>query len=61
MPLKHAKWITGIISLLLVLPIAIGLIGTLLPAFAYFPPLGEYDLSLSPWRDLFSQGNFTPV
>ena len=58
MPLKHAKWITGIISLLLVLPIAIGLIGTLLPAFAYFPPLGEYDLSLSPWRDLFSQGEF---
>ncbi|WP_417537873.1 ABC transporter permease [Marinomonas sp.] len=58
MPLKHAKWITGIISLLLVLPIAIGLIGTLLPAFAYFPPLSEYDLSLSPWRDLFSQGEF---
>lgn len=58
MPLKHAKWITGIISLLLVLPIAIGLIGTLLPAFAYFPPLGEYDLSPSPWRDLFSQGEF---
>ncbi|RCW95368.1 ABC transporter permease [Marinomonas foliarum] len=56
MPLKHAKWITGIISLLLVF--AIGLIGTLLPAFAYFPPLGEYDLSLSPWRDLFTQGEF---
>jgi putative thiamine transport system permease protein len=58
MPLKHAKWITGIISLLLVFPIAIGLIGTLLPAFAYFPPLGEYDLSFSPWRDLFTQGEF---
>lgn len=58
MPLKHAKWITGIISLLLVFPIAIGLIGTLLPTFAYFPPLGEYHLSLSPWRDLFSQGEF---
>ncbi|QUX92038.1 ABC transporter permease [Marinomonas sp. A3A] len=58
MPLKHAKWITGIIRLLLVFPIAIGLIGTLLPAFAYFPPLGEYDLSFSPWRDLFTQGEF---
>jgi putative thiamine transport system permease protein len=58
MPLKHAKWITGIISLLLVFPIAIGLIGTLLPAFAYFPPLGEYNLSFSPWRDLFTQGEF---
>lgn len=58
MPLKHAKWITGIISLLLVFPIAIGLIGTLLPAFAYFPPLGEYNLSFTPWYNLFAQGEF---
>ncbi|NLQ16197.1 ABC transporter permease [Marinomonas sp. M1K-6] len=58
MPLKHAKWITGIITLLLVFPIIIGLVGTLLPAFAYFPPLGEYDVSLTPWRNLFAQGEF---
>lgn len=58
MPLKHAKWITGIISLLLVFPVAVGLIGTLLPAFAYFPPLGEYNLSFTPWYNLFAQGEF---
>jgi putative thiamine transport system permease protein len=58
MPLKHAKWITGIITLLLIFPIVIGLVGTLLPAFAYFPPLGEYSISLVPWRDLFAQGEF---
>ncbi|MGO2234573.1 MAG: ABC transporter permease [Marinomonas sp.] len=58
MPLKHAKWITRIITLLLIFPIVIGLVGTLLPAFAYFPPLGEYSISLVPWRDLFAQGEF---
>ncbi|WP_219702784.1 ABC transporter permease [Marinomonas lutimaris] len=58
MPLKHAKWITGTISLLLVFPVAVGLIGTLLPAFAYFPPLGEYNLSFTPWYNLFAQGEF---
>ncbi|MBU2240722.1 MAG: ABC transporter permease [Gammaproteobacteria bacterium] len=58
MQLKHAKWITGIITLLLIFPIVIGLVGTLLPAFAYFPPLGEYSISLVPWRDLFAQGEF---
>ncbi|SHF59084.1 putative thiamine transport system permease protein [Marinomonas polaris DSM 16579] len=58
MPLKHAKWITGIITLLLIFPIVIGLVGTLLPAFAYFPPLGEYSISLVPWRNLFAQGEF---
>ncbi|WP_111636941.1 ABC transporter permease [Marinomonas shanghaiensis] len=58
MPLKHAKWITGIITLLLIFPIVIGLVGTLLPAFAYFPPLGEYTVSLAPWRNLLSQGEF---
>ena len=58
MPIKHAKWITGVISLLLIVPIIIGLVGTLLPAFAYFPPLDEYHFSLTPWRDLFAQGEF---
>ncbi|WP_421853150.1 ABC transporter permease [Marinomonas sp.] len=58
MPIKHAKWITGIITLLLIFPIVIGLVGTLLPAFAYFPPLGEYNLSFTPWYNLFAQGEF---
>ena len=58
MPLKHIKWITGFITALLILPIAIGLVGTLLPAFHYFPPLGEYGFSVSPWINVFSQGEF---
>ncbi|WP_236037081.1 ABC transporter permease [Marinomonas vulgaris] len=58
MPLIHTRLITWVMALVLMIPIAIGLIGTLLPAFQYFPPLGEYQLSLSPWRDLFSHGEF---
>ncbi|MDB4837707.1 ABC transporter permease subunit [Marinomonas sp.] len=40
------------------LPILIGLIGTLLPAFQYFPPIGEDHFSISPWVNLFSEGEF---
>ncbi len=58
MPLKHTKWITVFIALFLVLPIFMGLIGTLLPAFQFFPPLGEYTFSLDPWRNMLSQGEF---
>ncbi|TYL48103.1 ABC transporter permease [Marinomonas sp. IMCC 4694] len=58
MPLKYTSWITGGLSLLLLVPILMGLVGTLLPAFGYFPPLGEFYFTLSPWRDLFAQGEF---
>jgi len=34
-------------------PIFAGLIGTLLPAFGYLPPLGGDQFSLDPWRALF--------
>ncbi len=33
-------------------PIAAGLIGTVLPAFGYFPALGGTEPSLAPWRAL---------
>lgn len=58
MPLKHTQWITLLITALLILPIIIGLIGTLLPAFQFFPPLGEYFFSITPWQAIFSQGEF---
>jgi putative thiamine transport system permease protein len=35
-------------------PIAAGLVGTLLPAFGYFPPIGGFGWSLEPWRELFA-------
>ncbi|HAB15575.1 MAG TPA: ABC transporter permease [Verrucomicrobiota bacterium] len=35
---------------LLIAPVLAGLLGTLLPAFGYFPPLGGTTLSFEPWR-----------
>jgi putative thiamine transport system permease protein len=39
---------------LFLVPIGAGLIGTLLPAFGIFPPLGRSELSLDPWRQLLA-------
>ena len=58
MPLKHTKWITGVIAIFMTLPIFIGLVGTLLPAFQYFPPIGEYRFSLAPWQNMFAHSEF---
>lgn len=41
------------ITLLFVLPIILGLVGTLLPAFDYLPALSHYQFSLAPWYNLF--------
>jgi putative thiamine transport system permease protein len=38
----------------LVLPVAAGLLGTLLPAFGYWPALGGMEFTLAPWRELFA-------
>jgi putative thiamine transport system permease protein len=43
-----------ITAALFLAPIGAGLIGTLLPAFGVFPPLGRTALSLQSWRDLFA-------
>jgi len=58
MPLKHTKWITVLIASIMTLPIFIGLIGTLLPAFQYFPPIGEYHFSTEPWQNMFAKDEF---
>ncbi|MEO7393240.1 MAG: ABC transporter permease subunit [Ramlibacter sp.] len=47
-----APWIT--IALFL-LPVAAGLVGTLLPAFGYLPAIGGKQLSFDPWRALVDQ------
>src|SRR5258705_367410 len=39
--------------LILVVPVAAGLLGIALPAFGYLPVLGGADLSLDPFRELF--------
>ena len=41
------------------LPIAAGLVGTLLPAFGYLPAVGGRSLSLEPWRELVGYPGFT--
>jgi putative thiamine transport system permease protein len=35
-------------------PVAAGLLGTLLPAFGFLPPLGGTEIGLDPWRRLLS-------
>jgi putative thiamine transport system permease protein len=40
------------------LPIASGLIGTLLPAFGYLPAIGGHAFGLEPWRQLFDYPGF---
>ncbi len=41
-------------TLCLLAPIAVGLAGTILPAFHYLPALGSYHFDLTPWEKLFS-------
>ncbi len=45
----------GLTAALLLLPLAAGLLGTLLPAFGFLPALGGHSLSLDPWRALFAE------
>lgn len=47
------RWLPGLTTVLLLAPIAGGLLGTLLPAFGYFPTLGGTAFSLDPWRRLW--------
>ncbi|GAB3478283.1 ABC transporter permease [Marinomonas epiphytica] len=58
MTINFHRWGMIALALVLIIPISVGMIGTLLPAFHYFPPIGEYQFSLEPWRALFSQGEF---
>lgn len=46
---------------LLLLPIAFGLLGTLLPAFGYLPALGGVGLSLEPFRALVATPGLVPA
>ena len=46
---------------LLLLPIAFGTLGTLLPAFGYLPALGGERLSLEPFQALFATPGLVPA
>ena len=51
-PWAIAPWITIAVFLL---PVAVGLVGTLLPAFGYLPAIGGDRFSIAPWRALSDQ------
>jgi len=51
--LDTLKLTSRLITLLLILPILLGLTGTLLPAFDFLPALSHYQFSLTPWHNLF--------
>ncbi len=46
------RWAPRLTLLLLLFPIAAGLLGTVLPAFGYLPVLGGEEIGLAPWRRL---------
>lgn len=48
------KIVSGFITFLLILPIILGLSGTLLPAFDYLPALSHYQFSFKPWHNLIA-------
>ncbi len=48
------RWFPAAALLLLLGPIAAGLLGTLLPAFGYLPALGQDTFGLEPWRAFFA-------
>lgn len=49
----HPMSMARLLTLLLVVPIVLGLLGTLLPAFHFLPALSHYDFSFTPWQQLF--------
>ncbi|TBR42253.1 ABC transporter permease subunit [Marinomonas agarivorans] len=52
MPLLYISAIS--LTLLLLVPIIIGLAGTILPAFNYLPALAHMEFGLTPWRSLLA-------
>jgi len=54
-PLAIVPWLTVAIFLT---PVALGLVGTWLPAFGWFPAIGLDRFSLAPWYNLLSHPSF---
>jgi len=49
------RWAPAVTVAAFLLPLAAGLIGTVLPAFGYLPAVGGESLSLWPWRRLLAE------
>lgn len=50
---KLLAFTTLFTAVIFLLPVALGLAGTLLPGFGFFPALGFTEFSFDPWRELF--------
>ena len=48
------RWVPALTLLVLLAPVAAGLVGTVLPAFGYLPALGGDAFGLAPWRALLA-------
>ena len=54
------RWlITALVVMVLVGPVALGVLGAVLPAFGYLPPLGGVEFSLQPFVDFFNLPGIT--
>lgn len=51
-------WFPRLALLVFLTPILVGLLGTWLPAFGWFPALGQRQLSTQPWLDLLAYPGF---
>ncbi|MEO1120364.1 MAG: ABC transporter permease [Pseudomonadota bacterium] len=54
-----ARFAPALTIVILIGPVVAGLAGVLAPAFGYLPALGRSELSLDPWRALFSTPGLT--
>ena len=56
--LNGLKLTSNLLTFLLILPIILGLTGTLLPAFDFLPALSHDQFSFKPWHALFASPEF---
>lgn len=57
-PPLRLSWVPMLTLAVFLVPISLGLAGTWLPAFGWFPALDQTQFSLQPWRDLIAYPGF---
>ena len=46
------RWIPALTLMLFLVPVLVGLIGTILPSLGFMPALGSTNFAIDPWREL---------
>ncbi|PTY39043.1 hypothetical protein BGP77_09855 [Saccharospirillum sp. MSK14-1] len=57
-PRFRLSWVPTLILAVFLIPVSLGLAGTWLPAFGWFPALDQTHFSLQPWRELLDYPGF---